>query len=88
MSWTPELEAELRARIVHASQRQDANRNWRTQCEGKHAFQNAAQAWATVRHADMNAFQCRVCGSWHVGHASRPRRLSNQARRERGRAHE
>ena len=54
-----------------------------TTCEGKHKYSSPQTARATIKHADMSAYRCRVCGFWHVGHTDRNVRLRNTI----GRAH-
>lgn len=35
------------------------------------------------RNLTMNAYKCRYCGSWHVGHAGRGRTFRNKHRYDR-----
>lgn len=74
MTWTPALEAELRALIV-LYYRKTKRRRYQSMCEGKHKFTSPIQAHASMRHNDMQAFRCKFCGAWHVAHMDRNRRL-------------
>ena len=67
MNWTPALEQELRERII-IEYRKGRRRRYQAQCEGKHRFQTATLAYASIRHNDMQMFRCRFCGAWHVAH--------------------
>jgi len=74
LTWTPQLEAELRFLIV-AEYRKNRRKRYQAQCEGKHRFSSPSLAHQTMRHNDMQAFKCKFCGSWHVAHMDRNRRL-------------
>lgn len=72
--WTPEMEQELRLLIV-AEYRRTRRRRYQSMCEGKYRFASPSLAHQTMRHRDMQAFKCKFCGSWHVAHMDRNRRL-------------
>jgi len=60
----------------------------RKSCEGKRQFSDHASAFAAASsywhtfNQPMNAYRCRFCNHFHIGHPSREVRQAMRARRE------
>ena len=80
MTWTPDMEAELRS-LVQAEYRKCVARD--VVCTGKATFKTRADVEFAIRRtkrvvAKRQPYKCRNCGLWHMGGTDRPKSRRNR----------
>lgn len=80
MTWTPDMEAELRS-LVQAEYRKCVARD--VVCTGKATFKSRADVEFAIHRtkrvvAKRQAYKCRNCGMWHMGGTYRPKSRRNR----------
>lgn len=80
MTWTPDMEAELRS-LIRAEYRKCVARD--VVCTGKATFKSRADVEFAIHRtkrvvAKRQAYKCRNCGMWHMGGTDRPKSRRNR----------